>query len=285
MYNRTYVSGRGTSTCLVPLTHLSRVSRIYTYIYLYVRMYTYATLSSGRGSCTTPPGGCWYGKQKTSSSFSLSLSSLELSYTKVYEPQIRALLGTASHFCEVVVHRLQASIGGSKLLDHASRLRGLPLPQPSLFLTLSLSLSLPLSLSIPLPLPLPPSLEDGRGRVRLQGCRCHANSPHITQSGPESGRGFQAEVMNSCQVVLSSSGMKRREQLDRSVQFSIEAQLFRRDVKRFREGLVLKAHTFLCHSNLGSRVVKKKNNLDRHAGRLRRLSCLQGERADGGRGG
>ena len=33
----------------------------------------------------------------------LSLSSLELSDTHVYEPQIRALLGTASHFCEVVV--------------------------------------------------------------------------------------------------------------------------------------------------------------------------------------
>jgi len=33
----------------------------------------------------------------------LLLSSLELSDSKVYEPQIRALLGTASHFCEVVV--------------------------------------------------------------------------------------------------------------------------------------------------------------------------------------
>jgi len=36
-------------------------------------------------------------------SSSLLLSSLELSDTKVYEPHIRALLGTASHFCEVVV--------------------------------------------------------------------------------------------------------------------------------------------------------------------------------------
>ena len=35
-------------------------------------------------------------------SSSLSLSSLELSDAKVYEPSIRALLGTASHFCEVV---------------------------------------------------------------------------------------------------------------------------------------------------------------------------------------
>ena len=37
-----------------------------------------------------------------SSSSSLLLSSLELSDTQVYEPQLRALLGTAAHFCEVV---------------------------------------------------------------------------------------------------------------------------------------------------------------------------------------
>ena len=37
---------------------------------------------------------------------SLLLSSLELSDTQVYEPFIQALLGTASHFCEVVVLKL-----------------------------------------------------------------------------------------------------------------------------------------------------------------------------------
>ena len=31
------------------------------------------------------------------------LSSLELSDTKVYQPSVRAFLGTAAHFCEVVV--------------------------------------------------------------------------------------------------------------------------------------------------------------------------------------
>ena len=40
--------------------------------------------------------------RQPSSSSSLLLSSLELSDTQVYEPSIRALLGTASHFCEVV---------------------------------------------------------------------------------------------------------------------------------------------------------------------------------------
>ena len=29
-------------------------------------------------------------------------------------------------------------------------------------------------------------------------------------------------------------------------------------MKRFREGLVFKAHTLVLHSNLGSRVIKKK---------------------------
>ena len=33
---------------------------------------------------------------------SLVLSSLELSDTQVYEPYIRALLGTASYFCEII---------------------------------------------------------------------------------------------------------------------------------------------------------------------------------------
>ena len=43
-----------------------------------------------------------------SSSSSLLLLSLELSDTTIYEPQIRALLGTASHFCEAVVVSPQA---------------------------------------------------------------------------------------------------------------------------------------------------------------------------------
>ena len=41
----------------------------------------------------------------SSSSSSLLISSLELSDTKVYEHQIRALLGTAAYFCKVVEFR------------------------------------------------------------------------------------------------------------------------------------------------------------------------------------
>jgi len=43
------------------------------------------------------------GGKSSSSSSSLLPSSLELSDTQVYEPYIRALLGTASHSREVVV--------------------------------------------------------------------------------------------------------------------------------------------------------------------------------------
>ena len=46
------------------------------------------------------------------------LHRLELSGTNVYDPYIRALLGTASHYCEVVVlkqagHLTATSFGGA----------------------------------------------------------------------------------------------------------------------------------------------------------------------------
>ena len=46
---------------------------------------------------------------------SLLHSSLELSDTQVYEPQIRALLGTASHFCQVVFLKLRTVPIGTAL--------------------------------------------------------------------------------------------------------------------------------------------------------------------------
>ena len=41
-------------------------------------------------------------------------------------------------------------------------------------------------------------------------------------------------------------------------QFSIEEQLLRRNVKRFRGGLAVKAHRLVYHSTLDWRVIKKK---------------------------
>ena len=52
---------------------------------------------------------------EAASSSSSLLSSLELSDTTIYEPEIRALLGTASHFCEVVVLKLRTVPFGTAL--------------------------------------------------------------------------------------------------------------------------------------------------------------------------
>ena len=54
-----------------------------------------------RATSTTSPNPI--GSLSPSFFFSLLRSCLELSDTQVYEPQIRALLGADSHFCEVVV--------------------------------------------------------------------------------------------------------------------------------------------------------------------------------------
>ena len=47
--------------------------------------------------------------------------------------------------------------------------------------------------------------------------------------------------------------------------FSIQEQLIRRNVKRFRGGLVFKAHRLLYHSTLGLGVIKKKRSSIRDA--------------------
>ena len=51
-------------------------------------------------------------------SSSLLLSSLELRDAKVYEPEMRALLGTASHFCEVNRQVVPSSLGSGPGRDH-----------------------------------------------------------------------------------------------------------------------------------------------------------------------
>ena len=50
-----------------------------------------------------------------SSPSTLLLSSLELSATEVYEPSIKARLGTAAHFCEVGVLKLRTVPIGTAL--------------------------------------------------------------------------------------------------------------------------------------------------------------------------
>ena len=61
---------------------------------------------------------------RVSSSPSSLLSSLELSDKKVDEPQIRARLGTAAHFCEALVLKLRTVPIGSRfpLADYSQKL-------------------------------------------------------------------------------------------------------------------------------------------------------------------
>jgi len=94
-----------------------------------------------------------------SSSSSFLLSSLELSDAKVYEPCIRALLGTASEFCEVVVLKLRTTYQGrrgavqdktvkEKASTSRAPIRGVAAAgAPELSLSRSLSLPHTLSLS------------------------------------------------------------------------------------------------------------------------------------------
>ena len=58
---------------------------------------------SGRRSTRWTTNLSLHRKSAWSSSSSLLLASLGWSDTKVYEPQLRALLGTTSHFCEMFV--------------------------------------------------------------------------------------------------------------------------------------------------------------------------------------
>jgi len=58
------------------------------------------------------------GKARAFSSY-LLLSSLEWSDAKVYEPSIRARLGTAAHFCEVVVLKLRQVVKREPLPNEA----------------------------------------------------------------------------------------------------------------------------------------------------------------------
>ena len=68
------------------------------------------------------------------------------------------------------------------------------------------------------------------------------------QSRPDSGLGFQVKVLNTFQGVPSSLGSGLAQTL----------QLLRKNVKRFRGGLVFKAHRRVYHSTLRLRVIKKK---------------------------
>ena len=68
----------------------------------------------------------------------------------------------------------------------------------------------------------------------------------------------KAVTVNRGTVHIGRSGTLRSG----TVQFSIQEKIHRRNVKRFRRGLVFKALRLLYHSTLGSRTMKKKNKHD-----------------------
>ena len=70
-----------------------------------------------------PPASAWSPPYPPTFSFSLSsLSSLKLNDTNMYEPQIRALLGTTSHFCEVTNSHDQTRSTNVRSQIHLDRL-------------------------------------------------------------------------------------------------------------------------------------------------------------------
>jgi len=75
---------------------------VYIYIYIYIYIYM-SWVGSAPEARDLDDSDAVVVDASSSSSSSLLLSSLELSDTPVYEPHTRALLGTDSHFCEVVV--------------------------------------------------------------------------------------------------------------------------------------------------------------------------------------
>jgi len=78
--------------------HESRRCSRDTYPESYITKYTsIRRLQDHHAHVLRPLAFCWGASRAWSSS--LLLSSLELSDTKVYEPSIRARLGTAAHFC------------------------------------------------------------------------------------------------------------------------------------------------------------------------------------------
>ena len=78
-------------------------------------------------------------------------------------------------------------------------------------------------------------------------------------SGPE--EGSYLRLIDSCIIQLNAHGPSRtlnESEKEDLLEDVAEEKLLRRNVKRFRRGLVLKGHRPLYHSTLGSRVIKKK---------------------------
>ena len=95
--------------------------------------------------------------------------------------------------------------------------------------------------------------------------RCRANMAHTGQSRPDSGLAFRYKSLKHFMLFpLRLKAVRTRSDDSRMVGTASapkgnnsDLRGFRRNVKRFRGGLVFKAHRLLHHSTLGLRVIKK----------------------------
>jgi len=144
--------------------------------------------------------------------------SLKLSDPKVYEPQIRARLGTTAHFCEVVVLKLKRqletlmTIAAAKLTE----------------------------------------LIDLGACARVCVCVCVCVYPRFIQQTDV----FQVETLMTLAAAKLTELAARKGFLDH------HGIRVRRNLKRFRGGLVSKAHRLVYHPTLGLIVIKKKKKKD-----------------------
>jgi len=81
---------------------------------------------------------------------------------------------------------------------------------------------------------------------------------HIPQYTPAVCAGRQPHAATTVLARLGRKGLVCEHLQFLVPRTCIVEQLFHRNVKRFRGGLVVKAHRWLYHSTLGSRVIKKK---------------------------
>ena len=87
---------------------------------------------------------------------------------------------------------------------------------------------------------------------------CRAKSAQTRQPRPDSGPGSQVKTVQTFQVAPSLLGSGTRclgSGFDRVIN---SRTILRRNVQRFRGGLIFKVHRLVCHSTLGWSVIKMK---------------------------
>ena len=103
------------------------------------------------------------------------------------------------------------------------------------------------------------SFRDSCARTSAEAKRVSSTQPHkLPPPNPEiQTHGIQTNTAIPCEVFPNRQFRARREMTRSGVRVSGKEGL-RRNVKRFRGGLVFQTHRLLYHSTLGLRVIRKK---------------------------